>query len=266
MPPSIPYRADTTGLPTRNLPKPPVRRAAVGDHSSPQASSNAQAKSVVTKPKPSLPPRLPPREPSTLPQDPPPTYNRAIEDPTAHIKLNQSALNRLGSAGISVPGLNIGGSSEASKTYQDQAGIGIASSAKPQKPTLGDLHAQFSGVSNKLPRSEPLSNEGTTFAQKQAALKAANSFRSDPSSVSLSDAKATAVTAHNFRERHGDQVASGLRTAHSINRKYDIAEKVGSHTGNLSAGQAALDSPALDRVLKDKKKPPPVPLSSKPRF
>ena len=265
MPPSIPYRANTTGLSTSNLPKPPVRRAAVGDLLTPQASDNTQAKSVLTKPKPPLPPRLPPRESST-PQDPPPSYNSAIEDTTAHARLNQSALNRLGSAGISVPGLSIGGSSEASNTYQDQAGNGTATPAKTQKPALGELHSQLSGVSNKMPGSEPPSNEGTTFAQKQAALKAANSFRSDPSSVSLSDAKATAVTAHNFRERHGDQVISGLTTAQSINRKYNIAEKVGGHTGNLGASQETLDPPALDRVPKDKKSPPPVPLSSKPRF
>ena len=221
---------------------------------------------MVTKPKPPLPPRLPPREPSTLPQDPPPSYNSTIEDHTAHARLNQSALNRLGSAGISVPGLGIGGSSEAPKSYQDQAGNATASPVKSQNPTFDKLHSQFSGVSNKMPASEPISNEGTTLAQKQAALKAANSFRSDASSVSLSDAKATAVAAHNFRERHGEQVASGLRTAHSFNQKYDIAEKVGGQAGNLSASQETLDLPSLDRVPKEKKKPPPIPLSSKPRF
>ena len=53
-PPPVPFRADTTGLSTNNLPKPPVGRL---EQEVPPRTSTA---SPSSKPKPSLPPRLPP--------------------------------------------------------------------------------------------------------------------------------------------------------------------------------------------------------------
>ena len=169
-----------------------------------------------------------------------------------------------------MPGLNIGGSAEAPTTYRSH-GNRTASPFVAQKANVSGLHTRLAGASNRSPASEVPSIEGTSFAQKQAAFKTASSFHSDPSSVSISDAKATAATANNFRERHGDQVTSGLGTANRMNHKYNIAGKIGGYTGNSSGHKEAPTSPplvdaSLSDQLTDKKKPPPVPLSSKPRF
>ncbi|KAL8824616.1 MAG: hypothetical protein Q9191_004937 [Dirinaria sp. TL-2023a] len=288
-PPPVPYRADTTGLTTSDLPRPPVKRIDVED----EASSVVSASPTV-KPKPTLPPRLPPRQAtSTLePSSPPSTYSSATQQQaTGGGHLNQGALGRLGSAGVSVPGLNIGaGSNEGSTTRQAQAWQPAPARASTpvgsQKPTLNELHSRFSGLSTKSPSSES-PTQGTTLAQKQAALRTASNFRNDPSSVSLSDAKATAATANNFRERHGDQVAAGWKSANALNKKYDVAGKVGGLTGNGPANEQDATSPpesatpASPAIISEKKKPPPpppkrvgtgsgaspppIPLSSKPK-
>lgn len=277
-PPSVPYRADTTGLTTRDLPKPPVKRIDIEEQASPVSASPTP----TVKPKPTLPPRLPPRQvTSTLePSSPPPTYSSATQQQATGVEhLNEGALSRLGSAGVSVPGLNIGaGSNESSAVTRDQAW-------RNQKPTLNELHSRFSGLSTRSPQPESPA-EGTTLAQKHAALKTASNFRNDPSSVSLSDAKSTAATANNFRERHGDQVAAGWKSANAFNKKYDVAGKVGGFAENAPAiEQNAASSPEsatpASPAIPEKKKPPPpppkrvgigsvtspppIPLSSKPK-
>lgn len=68
--------------------------------------------------------------------------------------------------------------------------------------------------------------------QKQDALRTASNFHKDPSSISLSDARATASTANNFRERHGEQVAAGGRWAGAMNKKYDVANRVNGYAGS----------------------------------
>jgi len=119
-------------------------------------------------------------------------------------------------------------------------------------------------------------SEGTTFAQKQAALKTASSFRNDPSSVSLSDARAAAGTANNFRERHGEQVKSGWQSANRLYTKYGIADKVGAY-GASSTQVPEPQSSAVEMrdstseipvggpsgALLGKKKPPPPPAKKK---
>lgn len=105
-----PYRVDTTGLSTSHLPPPPTRSSAAGGRASPAAYSPAPTTTtqaaVTAKPRvpPSLPPRLPPRSENSTPS---PTI--ASEQAASQGHLNQGAINRLGAAGISVPGLGIGG-------------------------------------------------------------------------------------------------------------------------------------------------------------
>ena len=286
-PPPVPYRADTTGLTTSNLPKPPVKRIDAEDEAS------AVSASPTVKPKPTLPPRQPPKQATTTlePSSPPPTYSSATQQQATGVgQLNQGALRRLGSAGVSVRSLDIGaGSDEGSTARQGPAWQSAPSKASSpaggQKPTLNELHSRFSGLSTKSPPSES-PTQGTTLAQKQAAFKTASNFRNDPSSVSLSDAKATAVTANNFRERHGDQVAAGWKSANALNKKYDVAGKVGGFTGNgpgneQNAASSPESAPPASPAISEKKKPPvpppkrvgtgagasppPVPLSSKPK-
>lgn len=276
-PQPVPYRLDTSGLSTSNLPKPPVRRIDHEEQASPVSAS------PMRKSKPSLPPRLPPRQatPTLSPSSPPPSYTSATpQNPTSVGHLNHGALSRLGSAGVSVPGLNIGGQPQASATTQDhatpQARDNVSGLAGGQKPTLNELHSRFSGLSTKSSTIET-PPQGTTFAQKQAALKTASSFRDNPSSVSLSDAKATAATANNFRSRHGDQVAAGWKSANAFNSKHDVAGKARGLTGNLpTPEQGALPEEEKRKPPPPPPKrlnvgntqgasPPPIPLASKPR-
>ncbi|KAI0862612.1 hypothetical protein F4860DRAFT_106424 [Xylaria cubensis] len=102
-----PYRVDTTGLSTSHLPPPPTRSSGAGGRtSSPAPMATTQTASVTAKPRapPSLPPRLPPRSGNNSPS---PTITNEQAAIQGH--LNQGAIDRLGAAGISVPGFGIGG-------------------------------------------------------------------------------------------------------------------------------------------------------------
>lgn len=249
-PPPVPYRANTTGLSTTSLPKPPVRRLDDGEQSA--------TASPTTKPKPSLPPRLPPRQnshPTSNAPSPPPDYNSATQQPPAQDQhLNQGALGRLGKAGVSVPGFGIGagragqggqGSPQALNPWRKDSNSATSSTSSPtttttQSPSITSLQSRFgamttSPTSSSSPSDQPPA-QGTSFAQKQAALRTASQLRTDPSSVSLSDARNSAATANNFRERHGEQLATGWKGANALNKKYDVANRV--NNGGIVAGQS----------------------------
>lgn len=255
-----PYRVDTTGLSTSNLPPPPVRRG------SPDKRDPILPPSSHVKPggPPSLPPRLPPRSGNASPvqaQSPVATGHNQSSN-----YLNQGAINRLGAAGISVPGLGIGGKAGSSApplpparspTTTSSAG-GL--STKPSNGQLSELQSRFSRLGTSNAQQEPTTApaQGTTWAEKQAALKTATSFRKDPSSVSFADAKAAAGTAYNFQQRHGDQVASGLRTANGLHQRFGGVEANGQGTTTSPMGQ-------ISGVI-GKKKPPPPPPAKKPQL
>ncbi|KAL8870575.1 MAG: hypothetical protein Q9174_003415 [Haloplaca sp. 1 TL-2023] len=274
-PPPVPYRVNTTGLSTSNLPKPPVRRPEYGDQ------SPASPARPSTKPKPSLPPRLPARQGSTPTSEftsPPPPYS-AVSDPASARdgQINQGAIGRLGAAGVSVPGFGIGSSVQNGNQIN-----GVTSSPDRQSPAtnggqLSELQSRFAGMSTRS-QDPATPSQGTSMAQKQAAMKTAQSFRDDPSSVSLSDARSTAATANNFRERHGDQVASGWKSANALNKKYDVGGRLNSYaaqngSSNAETQQSNAASPLNKRppppppqtTSGSTTSPPPVPLSSKPK-
>jgi hypothetical protein len=233
------YRVDTTGLSTSNLPPPPIRRDGTGG-----SVPLSPASTRPTPPK--LPPRLPPRN-TTSPRPPaaPPVLPTRSESPYNPISLNQGAVNRLGTAGISVPGLGIG----TPKSTSDPV----------QAPVLDDLQSRFSRLGNRQSPSPPQApDEGTSLEQKHAALQTAAAFRQDPSSVSISDARTAASTADNFRQRHGDQVATGMRTAGNLYGKY--GGRVNQQDGSDESSMGQVVSAA---GLLPKKKPPP-PLPKKP--
>ena len=245
-PPPVPYRVNTTGIDTRNLPKPPIRRTD-------QRDGGHDPSPISAKPKPSLPPRLPPRQnshPNVHSPDPPPTYTDAVQQQPSGQKneLNVGAMQRLGKAGVSVPGFGIGATSKDNTLSQSPNPWASQSTtnrttSSPTLPnsSLNGLQSRFSKLS--APSAAPL-DQGTTMQQKQDALRTASAFHKDPSSVSLSDARATASTANNFRERHGEQVAAGGRWAGAMNKKYDVAGKVNAHTGeSLGVPNSQTQSP-----------------------
>jgi hypothetical protein len=250
--PPVPFRVDTTGLSTANLPPPPERKD----------GADGRTPSVIAKPKPGLPPRLPPRQNSAssqTPASPPPKYGAIVAELPAHKGiLNQGSLNRLGSAGVSVPGFGIGGkqplslpprSGAAARTESETASPKAGITSSNGGTQLSELQSRFSRISTSSANSEAPA-QGTTFAQKQAALRTASAFRNDPSSVSLSDARNAASTANNFRERHGDQVASGWKSANSLNQKYGLADKVGKYTSPANSSPVATLEPAASPVNK----------------
>lgn len=290
--PSGPYRPDTTGLSTAHLPKPPVFR--------PGERSESPVSAPSSRPKPALPPRLPPRNPSSSKNtlSPPPPYadRSAATDPSRGI-LNQGAMGRLGQAGVSVPGFGIGGrtpplpppsrttaaspplparTNSASPPVPSRTGA-IASppaiTPAGNGPQLGELQSRFAKMKTASPPTA--AGGGTTWAQKQAALKTASDFKKDPSSLSFTDARNATSTANNFRERHGEQAAAGYTAANNMNQKYGIMDKMKSYSSDGTASQQAAPSlvgykkapppppPAKRSDLQSG--PPPVPLSSKPR-
>jgi hypothetical protein len=268
--PPVPYRVDTTGLSTSHLPPPPAMRVDLNE----MKEANATTK---PKPKPSLPPRLPPRQnsnPTEFTPAPPPSYDTSVQNPTSvSPQLNQGAINRLGQAGVSVPGFNIG---ESNPWKNEPSSRNTTTAPTNNFPQLGGLQSRFAKMSTSQNQEPP--TQGTTWEQKQAALKTANSFQKDPSSVSLSDARTAASTANNFRERHGTQVASGIRAANNLNDKYGITKRLNSFASQHSVSSteqatapavttsATPASPPPDMTSIAKKKHPPPPPPKKPNF
>jgi hypothetical protein len=286
-PPPGPYRPDTTGLNTAHLPKPPAFRP----------GSASPASNPPTTSKPRLPPRLPPRQneyPDEYAPAPPPTYSEATQGPLEG-ELNQGALNRLGQAGVSVPGFGMGRSAPppvpARRTdsppvppRQNSANGPTALPATTGHGSqLGELQNRFGKMSTGTTSSETPAT-GTSWADKQAALRTASGLRDDPSKVSGADMRNAASTANNFQQRHGAQVASGFKAANGLNQKYGLAGRVNNFASSSSTappsqppttnGQESIGKKPAPPPPPPKKKelggssgePPPIPLSSKPKF
>lgn len=228
---------------------PPSYESATSQRSVPAPPPRANA-----APKgPSLPPRLPPRTNSTA---------TSASENSESGQLNQGAVNRLGAAGVSVPGLGIGQSNAASPSPPPPP--------RQQTAPVNELQNRFSKLRTTNQAAEEQPAEGTTWAQKQAALKSASNFNKDPSSVSVSDAKSAAGTANNFRQRHGEQVASGVKSANSLNQKYGVTNRIGAFAGGqqqqqeqgVEPAKTASPAPPVSSPasgLAGKKKPPPPP-------
>ncbi|KAL1598897.1 hypothetical protein SLS60_008042 [Paraconiothyrium brasiliense] len=277
--PPGPYTADTTGLTTAHLPKPPAFKP--GQTTAPTVSQSSKP-----KPKPNLPPRLPPRQnshPDEYAPAPPPTYNESTQNnsPSGGY-LNQGAMKRLGQAGVGVPGLEIGrNASPPVPPRQPASPSPISPPAVPGRNSsqTNELQSRFANTNTASSFSPTATHSaGTSWADKQAALKTANNLHKDPSQVSLSDARSAASTANNFRERHGEQVAAGWNKASALNQKYNISGRVNS----LASGSKASPPPSPTKGGLGKKpppppppkkkelggsgEPPPIPLGSKPKF
>ncbi len=292
-PPPAPYRPDTTGLSTAHLPKPPAFRPGAASPSTTGPS---------TKPKPSLPPRppLPPRQnsnPNEFAPAPPPTYTEATQEarPEQGV-LNQGALGRLGQAGVSVAGFGIGRTASPpvppranpSPPVPPRQNSSSNTMIPPPAPAsrgsqMNELQDRFARMSGPKSPAPPPST-GTSWADKQAALRTASSLRDDPSKVSASDLKGAASTANNFQQRHGDQVASGWKSANSLSQKYGLGGKMNnfaSSSASQGPGQSSSQSsvgglgkkappppppPKRNDLSGGSGGPPPIPLSSKPKF
>lgn len=202
---------------------------------------------LSSKSRPPVPPRLPPRGSSD----------------TSTIQVNQGALNRLGQAGISVPGLDIGAKPGA-LTPQGEGHAADPTSTfnadGAMAKQMKDLGSRFSKLSaSSATASSP--NEGTSFTQKQAALRTASSLYKDPTSVSISDATSAASTANNFRQRHGSQVAQGWKTANNLNDRLGLIgeSRPQRSTNDDTPSTETLEQPSMAGRAIPKKAPPPPP-------
>lgn len=256
-----PYRTNTTGYTTDNLPLPPTRRD--GANSQPPSHTKAITAGGGGGAQKALPPSLPPRLPARGGGSPAASSPQATGGNNG--ALNKGATDRLGAAGVSVPGFGIGRDSSPGNAapspppaYSQQQGGGH----------LGELQNRFSKLKTsdqgQQGQAQEGQSQGTTWAQKQAAMKTASQFHKDPSSVSFSDAKSAASTANNFRQRHGEQVASGMKAANNVNQKYGVADKVGAFS-QRAQGQGAQQAPQQTGIA-GKKKPPPPPPKKKPEL
>jgi hypothetical protein len=232
--PTGPFRANTLGVDNSQFPKPPPRTGI-------QNSENQSSPSSKPAP-PKLPPRLPPRN------DPPP-YSADVGPEQGY--LNQGALGRLGQAGISVPGFGIGKASPSAAPSQ--------SSGTSQ---LDGLQIRFAKMNTSSPESK---NQGTTWTEKQNALKTASNLRNNPSAVSFQDMRSAAGTAKNFHDRHGEQISSGMQDANQLNQKYGVLNRVQGmqQTGSVGGFKAPPPVPAKKPTI-GTSEPPPIPYSSKP--
>lgn len=179
--PSGPYQIDSSGLRTDNLPKPPVRRNGPESPAS-AASPSMPLRGVAPRAlpprvsSPSLPPRqnakpaapapvLPPRQneyPDEHTPAPPPPYSEPGQTAPQPVgSINLSAVNRLGQAGVSVPGFGIGGQSTS------------ATHAASQAPQLNELQQRFARLNHEQTPSSGSSSSlpGGLAATAVAAAK-----------------------------------------------------------------------------------------------
>ena len=254
-PPSIPRPGPSTQrstqAPNQDVEtRPGVASAARVTPSAPASSSGAGP--------PQLPPRLPPRrhtqaEHSTSP--PPPYEAVPSEEATAQTGyINQAAAGRLGNAGVSVPGLNIGSGG------QSPASTGRHPAAPSSQRQMNELSSRFAkmGRSGTPDTDNPRPTNDTTWAQKQSTLKTADSFRRDPPSVSVTDARSAASTANNFRQRHGDQVTAGVDTANVFGQRHGAVGQALHSAAPEEQNQDASNG-TLATAVAAKKRPPPPP-------
>ena len=218
--------------------------------------------------KPALPPRLPPRSSTTTnvqKVDPPYSSSAPVRDGADVSRLNRGALDRLGKAGVSVTGFDIGAKSGppvgASVSRGEQKSGVVGRGAEPnQTQQLSSRFATLQSSSSAPAANDGNPSTGTTFAQKQAAVRTVSNLQRNPASVSLADVKSAASTANNFRQRHGTQVAQGLTAANEINNKYAVTDRLGSQMPPpyQETSNEAVNS-ARPVGLSGKKPPPPPP-------
>ncbi|KAI0155078.1 hypothetical protein GGR52DRAFT_224935 [Hypoxylon sp. FL1284] len=227
-----PYKVDTTGLSTSHLPPPPPRRDSP-DRQQPLAPPPYSA----AKPSgpPSLPPRLPPRGGNASPTQTQSTGDGSHRPGAGDGYLNQGAVNRLGAAGLSVPGLGIGKTSTS------------ATAPPPRSPTAG---------------ASPTPQQGsTTWAEKRAAVETASSLRKDSSTWSPAEVRAADTAACELRQKYGGKVAEGMLAAGGLRQERFVggSERGTSSTTPMSTYAASPAPQIADVVAKKKPMPPPPP-------
>ncbi|KAJ5407500.1 hypothetical protein N7465_008784 [Penicillium sp. CMV-2018d] len=214
-PPPVPYRVDTTGLSTNNLPPPPVRRL--------DPASSASTSSISKSKPPKPPPRLPARNGSPS-SDPPPAYSTAPV--LSHDYINQDATSRLANAGISVPGF----------------GIGQEKSSSPAHAPVNELQSRFSQMNTSGSPSGPTP---PVQASTNASTSSLQNFR-ERHTDSIDSGK---QKYGDFRERHADTIDSGKQKYGDFRERHADSidsgkQKLSGYASRFTGSSPAASSPA----------------------
>ncbi|SZF01597.1 unnamed protein product [Blumeria hordei] len=194
--------------------------------------------------KPRLPPRLPPRKTSSL------AASSVADSTDSPEDVSKDGPSRSGAASIKQSCLQ---SSTLAKSF--------LTTARNVSPSDNVQSCPSTTTSLTSPKSVSAS-EGTTFAEKRAALKTVSSLRNNPSSVSFHDVKTAAGTAKSFQERHGNQVKTGLHLAQRLqgNRTSDEGESPQHATVTGTRLRSFDQAGSLAKTVIDMKVPPMPPI------
>lgn len=251
LPAPKPFSINTSGLDTSHLPPPPVR-GATGRAPPPPPPPYTAGKPAP----PALPPRLPPRSGASSPvrvQSPAQTPPATAEPPQQGF-LNQGAMSRLGKAGISVPGFGIGGNKS------------------PAPPPTADPPSQGTTWAEKQAALRTASNfhknpSSVSFSDAKAAASTANNFRQRHGD----QVAAAATSANDFRQRHSEQIGKGAQAASSLGQRFGVGfgptNQGEANQANASQGERTTASPLgqfAAGLAKKKPAPPPPPPKKKP--
>ncbi|CAK7268479.1 hypothetical protein SEPCBS119000_003083 [Sporothrix epigloea] len=166
-----PYRMDTTGLSTSHLPPPPTRSGRSSVPASPAPASRPVPNSPAKAAPPTLPPRLPPR--STPSPSLPSVYSPPQPHPThtytgagADQYINRDAVNRLGRAGVSVPGLGIGpAGGNGGQAQQQQTALSAINKLAASPGRTNSLVRATSPLAQHLPSRTPAASHAAPTGQ-----------------------------------------------------------------------------------------------------
>ncbi|KAK0748748.1 hypothetical protein B0T21DRAFT_447415 [Apiosordaria backusii] len=257
-----PWSLNTTGLSTANLPPPPGRRDG-GRPPAPQPPSSRPSSTSSTgsrPPPPALPPRLPPRSSPPTSSSPSNTTANALANLTQSIsaasiggdkgvpKPNQSSIDRLTAAGISVPGLGIGIGNSTSHPAPPPRTTGSPSPAAKQPPQIpSGFSSHLAKAATTSFQNRQQSQEGGTGSGYGTTLakEGLNRYKTaSPSEKAAIHGAATSAAKQGFNR---------YQTATPSER----AAVSGAASSMLSSAVAA---------AKKKPPPPPPPAKKKPQF
>ncbi|KAK6437834.1 hypothetical protein LTR95_005976 [Oleoguttula sp. CCFEE 5521] len=251
-PPPEPYRKDTTGLRTDNLPAPPVRRAVTGS-SSPAPVPPPRAKPVLPQRVNSGPPPiLPPRQneyPDEHAPPPPPTYGEATRPVIAP---NPAAINRLAQAGVSVPGFGIGSSRENASAVSAAAGM-VQRHPEQVAAAAGYVQRHPEQVAAAAKTAQNNSGQLNELQQRFARMGIASSSLPGP-----------AAPTQGAQQPAASSWRSGLQPASSLASSVPASPS----SPTTATGKKPAPPPPAKRVglsSGEAPVPPPIPMSSKPR-
>ncbi|KAK4180032.1 hypothetical protein QBC36DRAFT_321060 [Triangularia setosa] len=306
--PPKPRSLNTTGLSTANLPPPPARRDVPSRPSSTSSAGGVPLPparyspdfSQAPRAPPALPPRLPPRSPPTTGGNALASLTQSISaasinDRTAPVsKPNQGAIDRLSAAGISVPGLGIGGTTTSQPPppprtsspvarQSPQIPAGLSSHlAKAATSTFAQKHQQQSQESGSGARSggyEGLAKAGlsrynsATPEQKTALHGAAkegfNRYQSATPEQKAAVQGAAASAARGGLDRYNNatpEQKAAVQGAATSAARSGINRYQTATPEQKAAVSGAATSMFSGAVAAAKKKPPPPPPAKKPQF